>query len=78
MSNEQLAYAMLMTFKPLGQILSVKASRDNKGRPFGFVEFSVNMVFSTFKSFMILESTKRFVGIEVGPLLVYQLSKSSS
>lgn len=41
MTNEQLAYAMLVTFKPFGQILSVKASRDSKGRPFGFVEFSV-------------------------------------
>ena len=41
MTNEQLAMALISTFKHFGQILSVKASRDIRGRPFGFVDFAV-------------------------------------
>lgn len=41
MTNEQLAMALISTFKHFGPILSVKASRDIRGRPFGFVDFAV-------------------------------------
>lgn len=40
MTNEDLALSLLNIFRPFGSVTSVKASRDPKGRPFGFVEFS--------------------------------------
>jgi RNA recognition motif-containing protein len=40
MTNEQLALALINAFRHFGPIVSVKASRDARGRPFGFVEFS--------------------------------------
>lgn len=39
MTNEQLAISMFTVFKPFGQVTSIKASRDQRGRPFGFIEF---------------------------------------
>lgn len=39
MTNEELAVALLAIFKPFGPVASVKASRDQRGRPFGFVEY---------------------------------------
>lgn len=39
MTNEELAYAIYTMFKPFGAIQSVKASRDQRGRPYGFVEY---------------------------------------
>lgn len=39
MTNEELAYSLLTLFKPFGPISSVKASRDQRGRPFGFIEY---------------------------------------
>ncbi len=39
LTNEQLALALVNTFQQFGPILSVKASRDVRGRPFGFVDF---------------------------------------
>lgn len=40
MTNEELAISLLTIFKPFGIVMSVKASRDHRGRPFGFIEFS--------------------------------------
>jgi len=40
MTNEELAVSLLAIFKPFGPVVSVKASRDHRGRPFGFVEYS--------------------------------------
>jgi hypothetical protein len=40
MTNEELAVALLSIFKPFGPVTSIKASRDQRGRPFGFVEYS--------------------------------------
>lgn len=42
LTNEQLAYSLIYIFHRFGQILSVKASRDFHGRPFGFVEFKTD------------------------------------
>lgn len=39
MTNGDIANKLLAVFKEYGDILSVKASRDSKDRPFGFVEF---------------------------------------
>jgi RNA recognition motif-containing protein len=39
LTNEELAVSLLSIFKPFGPVLSVKASRDHRGRPFGFVEY---------------------------------------
>lgn len=39
MTNGDIANKLLSVFKEYGDILSVKASRDSKDRPFGFVEF---------------------------------------
>lgn len=39
MSNGDIANKLLAVFQEYGDILSVKASRDSKDRPFGFVEF---------------------------------------
>ncbi len=38
-SNEELAYGLFERFKEHGTLLSLKASRDEKGRPFGFIEY---------------------------------------
>lgn len=38
-SNEELAYELFERFKEHGTLLSLKASRDEKGRPFGFIEY---------------------------------------
>jgi RNA recognition motif-containing protein len=43
LTNEQLAYSLIYIFHRFGQILSVKASRDLHGRPFGFVEFRTDL-----------------------------------
>ena len=40
MTNEDLALSLLNIFRPFGNVTSVKASRDPKGRPFGFIEFA--------------------------------------
>ncbi len=40
MTNEELAITLYNIFKSFGPIASVKASRDQRGRPFGFVEYS--------------------------------------
>ena len=39
LTNEELAVSLLSIFRPFGAVLSVKASRDHRGRPFGFVEY---------------------------------------
>ena len=43
LSNEELTEELWRIFKRFGSILSVKASRDVKGRPFGFVQFQVQI-----------------------------------
>lgn len=40
MTNEELALSLYSIFKPFGLVTSVKASRDHRGRPFGFIEFA--------------------------------------
>lgn len=39
LTNAQLAEALMEKFLPFGPIVAVKASRDQRGRPFGFVEY---------------------------------------
>jgi RNA recognition motif-containing protein len=38
-SNEQLSQHLVQLFEPFGHILSVKSSRDKRGRPYGFIQF---------------------------------------
>lgn len=41
LSNEELSEELWRLFQTYGSLISVKASRDIKGRPFGFVQFTV-------------------------------------
>lgn len=51
MTNEELAVALLTIFKPFGPTTSIKASRDQRGRPFGFVEYSTSSAASSALSY---------------------------
>ena len=60
-TNEQLAQGMYEIFKAYGTIISLKASRDDKGRPFGFIQYPV-ISFQKILRIICLDKTRGIIG----------------